>query len=533
MNIATILQTQATTHPRLPAIIDTYRGRSRTTSFAKLEVSAGRAASLLKQSGLQPGDTVLLFHPMSAELYIILAALFRLGLVAMFLDPSAGKDHIQRCCALYPPKALIASTKAHLLRLCSPALRHIPLKFAIGFPVPGAVSWKLSSRRSAEGGSASLSPDSQIFPCTPDTPALVTFTSGSTGRPKAALRTHGFLKAQHRVLVGTLELKPGEVDLATLPIFVLANLASGLTTLIPNVDLRFPGAISARTVLASIHANQPLRTVASPAFLERLAQYCQERGLTLPSFEKIFIGGGPVMPRAITQLQQIAPQAKLTIVYGSTEAEPIAHISHDSIQPEDIAATLQGHGLLVGTPVSAIKLKILRQQWGNPVGPMSHTEFSAACLPPGEAGEIVVSGNHVLPGYLSGYGNEETKFSVNGTPWHRTGDAGYLDLQGRLWLLGSCLGRIEDVHGTLYPLAAEAVAAHHPGIRRAALVCHRGQRILAVELNKPRSEVNLATLRASLASMHIQRIKVYRKLPLDKRHNAKIDYPALLKLVAE
>ena len=54
---------------------------------------------------------------MSADLYVALLAIFRLGMVALILDPSAGRDHTERCCALYPPQALIASTRAHLLRL--------------------------------------------------------------------------------------------------------------------------------------------------------------------------------------------------------------------------------------------------------------------------------------------------------------------------------------------------------------------------------------------------------------------------------
>ena len=73
-----------------------------------------------------------------------------------------------------------------------------------------------------------------------DDEALITFTSGSTGAAKAAVRTHGFLLAQHAVLARDLELQAGEVDLTTLPIFVLANLASGVCSVIPDVDMRAP-----------------------------------------------------------------------------------------------------------------------------------------------------------------------------------------------------------------------------------------------------------------------------------------------------
>ena len=83
--------------------------------------------------------------PMSADLYVALLAIFRLGMVALILDPSAGWNHTERCCALYPPQALIAGTRAHLLRLLSPALRRIPFKVSVELsdlgPCPGGVSF--------------------------------------------------------------------------------------------------------------------------------------------------------------------------------------------------------------------------------------------------------------------------------------------------------------------------------------------------------------------------------------------------------
>src|SRR5208282_3075209 len=92
----------------------------------------------------------------------------------------------------------------------------------------------------------------EIAPLAAEAPALVTFTSGSTGRPKAAMRTHGFLLAQHRALEASLALQPGTRDLTTLPIFVLGNLASGVTSVLPDADLRSPGKIAPRPVLTQI-----------------------------------------------------------------------------------------------------------------------------------------------------------------------------------------------------------------------------------------------------------------------------------------
>src|SRR5262245_28129940 len=98
MNLVELLREQAGQRPDAAAIIDVFRGKSRVTTFAELQLASQCAATLLGESRLKPGDAVLIFHPMSAELYVALLGMFRVGLVAMFLDPSAGKEHIERCC---------------------------------------------------------------------------------------------------------------------------------------------------------------------------------------------------------------------------------------------------------------------------------------------------------------------------------------------------------------------------------------------------------------------------------------------------
>jgi acyl-CoA synthetase (AMP-forming)/AMP-acid ligase II len=519
MNLAEILQLQARARPGATAIIE----GQQCISFAELDQAAARAAALLIQSGLKRGDAVLVFQTMSIELYVALAAIFRLGLVAVFVDPSAGRAHLECCCAIQPPKALIAGTRGHLLQLWSSALRAIPIKFAIGCWVPGAIRWNRAAR---------MPPCETIVPCSPDSPALLTFTSGSTGQPRAALRTHGFLLAQHAVLETCLRPQASDVDLTTMPIVLLTNLASGVTSLIAAGDLRRPGAIDPAPVLAQLQEHRVVSSVASPAFFEAVTRYALSKNVKVPSIRKLFTGGGPVFPHLLGQLQQVAPNAEVVAVYGSTEAEPIAHVTQHEMDSADRAAMLTGRGLLAGLPVDAIAVRILKDRWrlggiAEPIGPFRQAEFAAECLPAEQPGEIVVSGPHVLPGYLHGHGDEETKFQVDGTIWHRTGDAGYLDQRGRLWLLGRCAARIEDQHGILYPLAAETVLYQNPHIRRAVLMERAGRRILALEYadrRRPASDADLAEVRRQF---HVDEICVCKQIPVDHRHNAKIDYPRL------
>ncbi len=521
MNLVTLLAEQARVRPEAAALIEGTGSARHVASYAELEWRSALGARRLRTAGVTAGQPVLIFQPMSVELYVALVAVFRLGAVAMFLDPSAGRRHLERCCALAPPAALLASPRALWLRLISPALWGIPRHFVLGGWAPFASCLE----QGAEPG------DDGIVAVDPAAPALLTFTSGSTGEPKAAMRTHGFLMAQHRALAASLALTPGEIDLATLPIFVLANLASGVTTVLPAADLRRPGAIEAGPVIEQLRDEGATRSAASPAFYERLLDTAGGGRHALAPLTSIYTGGAPVFPRLLARLATAVGEGGRTVaVYGSTEAEPIAHIAHDEISPEDFAAMRTGEGLLAGHPVPEIELRILPDRWGTALGPWSDAEFARQWLPAGAFGEIVVSGDHVLPGYLGGRGDAETKFSVGDRRWHRTGDAGWLDDQGRLWLLGRCAARIEDRRGVLYPFAVECAAQEAPGVRRAALLAVGGERWLAIEA-LPGGQPDPSALATITQANHIDRTVRVRAIPVDARHNAKVDYPALRRLL--
>jgi olefin beta-lactone synthetase len=325
-------------------------------------------------------------------------------------------------------------------------------------------------------------------------------------------------------LAASLELQPGTRDLTTLPVFVLANLASGVTSVLPDADLRSPGKIASRPVLEQIQRHKIQTTAASPAFISRLLDGQQRGGTLMPSLSRVYMGGAPVFPGLLRRASLAWPQAKIVAVYGSTEAEPMAEIAFSDISQADFDAMEQGQGLLTGPPVPSVSLRIIRSAWGVPILPLDALAFERLVAPRGEPGEIVVAGGHVLPGYLNREGDTETKFEVDGVRWHRTGDVGYLDRAGRLWLLGRCSGKIQDERGTLYPFAVECAALQNPLVRRAALAAVDGRRVLALEAEKP---VPTGDILRSLSWAQLDQVVSMDRIPVDKRHNAKIDYLAL------
>jgi len=102
------------------------------------------------------------------------------------------------------------------------------------------------------------------------------------------------------------------------------------------------------------------------------------------------------------------------------------------------------------------------------------------------------------------------------------------DARGRLWLLGRCSARIRDRRGTLYPFQVECAACRDPRVRRAALWAHEGKRVLVVEL---RAKATRPDFEEEFAWAGIDRVHLVRRLPVDPRHNAKVDYGALKQLL--
>jgi acyl-CoA synthetase (AMP-forming)/AMP-acid ligase II len=341
------------------------------------------------------------------------------------------------------------------------------------------------------------------------------------------VRTHGFLRNQFAVLKPVAELQPDDIDLVAMPMFVLFNLASGITSVIPACDMKQPARADPNILTAQLVQERATRIVASPALLERLATHCSRTRTQLPLLQRISTGGGPVGPTLPDRLQVSAPAAEIRTVYGSTEAEPIACIDHSQVSITDKSQMREGAGLLVGRPVAGCDVRIIGNRRCKCSASYSSGTFASHTLATGHIGEIVVSGKHVLQGYADVSQDRETKLDVDGTLWHRTGDAGYFDALGRLWLAGRCDAAIHDARGEIYPFQVEYAVSAVPAIRRAALIADNGKRLLVVEVSARQFAADCLKMARCIVKKDIDRIVAIRCIPMDKRHGAKVDYPAL------
>jgi olefin beta-lactone synthetase len=513
-NLAARLAERAARHPERPAIIEGRGPRRRVVTFGELAHRVARLGGGLRARGLGPGDRALLFVPMSADLYVALLGLLHAGGVAVFLDAWADRARLEAAVAAAAPRAFIGTPRAHLLRFWSRSLRRVPLRI-----LAGRGPFSLDRVGGDVGPAAAVDGDAH---------ALVTFTTGSTGRPKAAARSHDFLWAQHRVLARHLGLREEDVDMPTLPIFVLNNLALGVTTVLPDFDPRRPADIDPARVLRQIRDEAVTTSSGSPAFYQRLAAHAEAHGERIP-VRALFTGGAPVFP-PLARALAAAVMGEVHVLYGSTEAEPIA-----SIRAGDLARLSDAPGAVgvcAGRPVDEVEVRLIDVAAGPVFGD---------ALPPGVAGdsrpgEIVVTGGHVLQGYLDDPEAEAlAKIRDGGKVWHRTGDGGMVDADGRLWLLGRVGLRVDRADGTWWPMAAEARALTVPGVRHAAYLGMPAAgggmaAVLCIEADEGAGDL-VEQVRRAVAPTPVDEVRVMDRIPRDPRHASKTDAARLRELL--
>ena len=520
MSIASILSELSTKIPNKAAIIDTKN--SERISFNYLEKNSSKIANMFKETGLKEGDGILIFLPMSVALYSTLIAIFKMKLTAIFIDPYADTKYIENCCKLFPPKGLvIADKKVGVLGLLNKEIRKVPYKFIVEDKIP---FYKNLSEYE------NYSDKFDVSETDGETKALITFTSGSTGIPKIISRSHEFLLNQQEMLIKTLDINKDSKVLVSLPIFLLSNISSGITSVVPSVSLKKIEDVDGNEIINQIVSENIDTIIAPPVFFNSLIEIYKNTGKNIHDIKKIYTGGSPVFPLFLGDLKKVFPYAEIKAIYGSSEVEPMAELLLHEVSEEDIEKMKLGNGLLAGKVIEELELEIIENR-SNSTSENDKTEF----LPKGSHGEIVVTGKHVLKSYLNGVGNEGIKIKINNEIWHKTGDLGYLDEQNRLWLLGRTKAEIIKGNKSIYPFSVETILSFEKNIVRTAILESKGRILLFVELvafgNEEDFEIQ-DNMEEKINGMNlgIDKVIFIEKIPVDKRHNGKVDYNNLSKI---
>jgi acyl-CoA synthetase (AMP-forming)/AMP-acid ligase II len=347
---------------------------------------------------------------------------------------------------------------------------------------------------------------------------LITFTTGSTGIPKAANRTHGFLRSQLNALKSYMS-EDHAVVMTMLPIVSLLNMALGKTTVIADFKARQPAAFRPDLMANIIIKEEVSSLIASPYFIHQLALYRQKTGVDLP-LKELISGGAPVFPEVASMIDQQFPNTRFLVLYGSTEAEPVAHC-----EGQDIIQHQHALGLWAGNIHKDAIIHIIPHLTPSLSHTTEHT-LNTIALPNNEVGEIIVTGPHVLTGYIDHPEAEAAcKIKTEHHIWHRTGDLGYINQHQILFLLGR--HDIRKGQQRLYPFDIERKLLDKEGHIQGTVLEWKGLWVLIVCKFTLPPHVDWNTY----LGFEPDQVVYVKSIPKDPRHHSKIHYPTLIQIL--
>ena len=525
MNIGESLAERARDQAAEIGLVEAASGRR--LSFQELNGRADGLAWYMQAKGVRPGVRVMLMVRPSADFISLTFALFKLGAVAILIDPGMGYRNMLRCIAGVKPQVFIGIPAAHLFRL----LFRAPFRSVRSFFCCGSSWGLLGPDICQEAGISSQS--FPVYPARADELAAIIFTTGSTGPPKGVRYEHGVFNAQLRLIRDYYQIGPGQIDQPGFPLFALFATALGARAVIPDMDPTRPARVDPRKFIRSLQEQQVTYSFGSPAIWNVVSRYCLEQGIVLKHLRQVLMAGAPIPGDLVARVQAILPPgARIHTPYGATESLPIVSMEGKEIVESTWPLSRQGHGICVGRPLPGMEIRVIALA----DGPVPLWD-DALCLPAGEIGEIVVRGAVVTRAYENNdQENRLAKIMDKGSFWHRMGDLGYLDSQGRLWFCGRRAHRVKAKAATLFTIPCEAIINEHPDVSRSALVGipdphHPGwQRpvmiVEPVRSRKIKGDRLLAEVRvvaaASPLTESIQLFLIHPDFPVDIRHNAKI-----------
>ncbi|WP_442965568.1 alpha/beta fold hydrolase [Rathayibacter sp. Leaf299] len=509
----------------------------RRVSWRLLSRRVHELAAGLRASGVRPGDRVSLLVPPGADLTALLYACLRIGAVVVVADAGLGLKGLTRAVRGAWPDLVVG------------ALPGLTVARALGWP-GGRVSTQTLPRASAaalgvdssigqliELGRAELAADPELLAEAPaaDDVAAILFTSGSTGPAKGVVYTHRQLAGVRDALARQYGIGPGTGLVAGFAPFALLGPALGARSATPDMEVTAPRTLTATAVASAAAQVEATVVFLSPAALANVVATAEE--LTsddrrvLAEVRTFLSAGAPVSEGLLAQAQALMPNASARTPYGMTEGLLLTDASLEGIREAATDDDPRG-GVCVGVPAAGVRVRI---------APLDADGRAADSFDElvGATGEIVVSAGHVEDHYERLWLTDRAARigAVPGERWHRTGDVGRVDSDGRLWVEGRLPHVVVTAEGVVTPVGPEQrIEARVAAVARAAIVGvgPRGtaQLVAVVERRDAVARTRLADpqlaadIRAAVDAP-VAAVLVVPALPTDIRHNSKIDRAAL------
>ena len=465
-NLAEILATTVGEHgDRIAIELDDIK-----LNYAIVDQAAARAAGLLRDAGVNPGDRVGIMLPNVPYFPFVFFGAMRLGAVVVPMNPLLKEREVAFHLGNSGASTIVAwhqFEEAATTGASDAGARTIIVE-------PGKFEERLGA----------VEPVPEIVDRADDDTAVILYTSGTTGTPKGAELTHGNLTAAAEIAVGLVDKGAGDVTLGALPLFHVFGLTSGLEssvsvgaclTLLPRFD--------AGKALEIVQRDGVTTFLGVPTMYAAILHH--EGGETFDTSSlDLCVSGGAAMPVEI--LRAFEEKFGCTILEGYGLSETCGIASFNRPDRERKAGS-------IGIPVPGVDMKVVDDD-GNEVAQ-------------GEVGEILIRGPVVMKGY---WNRPDATADTLVDGWMRTGDMARVDEDGYFFVVDRKKEMIIRGGFNVYPRELEEVLYEHPAVREAAVVGlphdSLGEEVGAAVALKPGEQVEPDEIRAYMK----ERVAAYK-----------------------
>lgn len=473
MNLASLVDIPALIAPDAPALIGT-----RAVDYATLRSAVGRGAGLLSELGVGHGDRVGIFATNSVEVIEVMFAAASLGAVVVPMNYKAKQREVAHLLSDSGVKVLVTETR--YVGLIDDA-RPENVEHVLMLDTDAADGWRRRAAEADELFEIAEVDDRQL--------CVLLYTSGTTSLPKGVMLTHGALTDY---VMGRAEPADGDDHgrmLLAAPLYHIAGVTSMLGALYSGRTVVIMSQFDADEWFDLVERERATHAFLVPTMLARLIDHPDLGSRDLSSLEVITYGAAPMPPAVIRRALELLPSSVgFSQAYGQTETtSTVTVLTPDDHRiegaEEEIAVKLRRLGS-VGRPVDDVELRVVGDD-GEELGSF-------------EIGQVQLRTPRQMTGYW-GSGSSRTAETIDDEGWIHTGDLGHVDDGGYLFLGGRSGEMIIRGGENVSPQEIESVLYDHPDVLEAGVVGvpdeEWGERILAVVVLRPNSELDLETMR--------------------------------------
>jgi len=421
-------------------------------TYAEITERTNRLAHALTGLGIQKGDRIGMLQVNCNHYVEAYFAAAKLGAIFVPLNFRAKADELQYMIANAEAKILLVGTRyMDMLDTLLPQLPTVTTCIAL--------EEKHKGRPFYEDLVTASSPDEMTFEIGDEDITILMYTAGTTGRPKGVPLTHnGFVSyVLDNVEPASPEIE--EKNLLTVPLYHVAGIQAVLAAVYGGRTLVMMRQFEVTEWMKTVQKEKATRAMLVPTMLKRIIDDPAFSTYDLTSLKVITYGAAPMPVEVIKKAIEVMPWAKFINAFGQTEtASTIAALGPDDHviegTEEEREKKLKRLTSSIGRPLPDVEVKIVGED--------------GTSLPPETVGEILVKGPRVMTGY---WGDEEkTAQTITPDGWLRTGDMGWLDQEGYIFLAGRGDDMIIRGGENISPEEVEDVLHAHPTIEEAAVI---------------------------------------------------------------